>query len=210
MAARCLDGGAVVLRKSMADDRAELVDIDAKGTTRPLGEVASLRMQKRQGRFSVLPSPAHLLVLRKLDAKKGQEARPCVLSGEIRSPGALCDIVGFVGHASWHGELLVMEPSSSRSLFFDQGHVVGAQSTVQNERLGEVLYRYGVLDREQVQRCSDATAAGGVRFGEAAVKFGYVTRERLFSVAARQIEEIFYGVLLVNGGMFYFLESYDE
>jgi hypothetical protein len=115
-----------------------------------------------------------------------------------------------VGHASWKGELLVLEPSSSRSLFFDQGHVVGAQSTVQNERLGEVLYRYGVLDQEQVQRCSDATAAGGVRFGEAAVKFGFVTRERLFSVAARQIEEIFYGVLLVNGGVFYFLESYDD
>jgi hypothetical protein len=151
-----------------------------------------------------------MLLLRKLDAKKGAEARPCILSGEIRSPGALCDIVGLVGHASWKGELLVLEPSSSRSLFLDQGHVVGAQSTVQSERLGEVLYRYGVLDHEQMQRCSDATATGGVRFGEAAVKFGFVTRERLFSVAARQIEEIFYGVLLVNGGMFYFLESFDD
>src|SRR4051812_38268208 len=194
----------------MADERAEWVEIDAKGVARPNGEVASLRMQGRQGRFAVLPSPAHLLVLRKVDAKKGAEARPCILSGEIRSPGTLCDLVGFVGHAGWKGEFIVLDPSSSRSLFFDQGHVVGAQSTVQSERLGEVLYRYGVLDSEQVQRCSDATAAGGVRFGEAAVKFGFVTREKLFAVAARQIEEIFYGVLLVNGGMFYFLESYDD
>jgi hypothetical protein len=194
----------------MSEERGELVEIDAKGIARPLGETAALRMQGRQGRFSVLPSPAHLVVLRKQDARRGVDARPCILSGEIRSPGALCDIVGFVGHASWKGELLVIEPSSSRSLFFDQGHVVGAQSTVQSERLGEVLYRYGVLDEEQVQRCSDATAAGGVRFGEAAVKLGFVTRERLFSAAARQIEEIFYGVLLVNGGMFYFLESYDD
>jgi hypothetical protein len=194
----------------MADEREEWVEIDAKGVARPLGETAALRMQGRQGRFSVLSSPAHLLVMRKLEAKKATDARPCILSGEIRSPGFLCDIVGFVGHASWKGELLVLEPSSSRSLFFDQGHVVGAQSTVQSERLGEVLYRYGVLDEEQVQRCSDATAAGGVRFGEAAVKFGFVTREKLFSVAARQIEEIFYGVLLVNGGMFYFLESFED
>ncbi len=193
----------------MTDERAEVVEIDGKGIARPLGETASLRMQGRQGRFSVLPSPANLLVMRKVEGKK-EPVRPCILSGEIRSPGALCDIVGFVGHSSWKGELLVLEPSSSRSLFFDQGHVVGAQSTVQNERLGEVLYRYGVLDEEQVKRCSDATAIGAVRFGEAAVKFGFVTREQLFSVAARQIEEIFYGVLLVSGGMFYFLESYDD
>src|SRR5439155_15255118 len=180
-----------------------------KRIARPIGDSASLRMQGRQRRLSVIPSPANLLVMRKLEGKK-EPGRPCILSGEIRSPGALCDIVGFVGHASWKGELLVLEPSSSRALFFDQGHVVGAQSTVHSERLGEVLYRYGVLDEEQLRRCSDATATGVVRFGEAAVKFGFVTREQLFSVAARQIEEIFYGVLLVSGGMFYFLESYDD
>jgi hypothetical protein len=194
----------------MADPRAELVDIDEKGVARPVGDVSLLRMQGRQGRFSVAPSPSHLLVMRKVEEANGLEGRPCLLSGEIRSPGALCDIVGFVGHAGWKGELLVLEPSSSRSLFFDQGHVVGAQSTVQTERLGEVLYRYGVLDEEQVRRCSDATATGAVRFGEAAVKFGFVSRERLFSLAARQIEEIFYGVLLVTGGMFYFLDSYED
>src|SRR5262245_53531613 len=142
----------------MNDERAELVEIDPKGVARPQGETASLRMQGRQGRFAVLPSPAHLVVLRKVDGWRGLQGRPCILSGEIRSPGALCDIVGFIGHAGWKGELLVLEPASSRSLFFDQGHVVGAQSTVHSERLGEVLYRYGVLDEEEVKRCSDATA----------------------------------------------------
>src|SRR6478672_6445175 len=188
----------------MAGERAELVEIDAKGIARPVGETASIRMQGRQGRFAILPAPPDLLLLRKASAAKGEPARACILSGEIRSPGTLCDIVGFIGHAGWHGELMVLERSSSRSLFFDQAHVVGAQSTVHSERLGEVLYRYGILDHDQVTRCSDATATGAMRFGEAAVKFGFVTRERLFALAARQIEEIFYGVLLVSGGMFYF------
>ncbi len=194
----------------MSDPRTELVDIDEKGIARPLGEGALLRMQGRQGRFAVLPSPPHLLVMKKLEGTRGLEGRTCILSGEIRSPGALCDIAGFVGHAGWKGELIVLEPSSSRSLFFDQGHVVGAQSTVHVERLGEVLYRYGILDQEQVRQCSDATATGTVRFGEAAVKFGFVSREKLFAFAARQIEEIFYGVLLVSGGMFYFLDTFED
>src|SRR6266536_2057098 len=153
----------------MATDRDEIVEIDRKGVARPLGETATLRMQGRQGRFAVLPAPAQLLVMRKLEGSKGLETRPCLLSGEIRSAGALCDIVSFIGHAGWNGELMVLERSSGRSLFFDQSHVVGAISTVKTERLGDVLYRYGILDQAQVARWSEATATGALRFGAAAV-----------------------------------------
>jgi hypothetical protein len=195
-----------VVRMSGQSD--SLVEIDTKGNVRPVGPSAVLRLQARAGKFEVLPAPAHMVVMRALDTTT--DSRACRLSGEIRAPGVLCDIVGFLGHGGWRGELLVVDPDSSRSVFFDEGHVVGAQSTVVGERLGEVLYRYGVLGREAVTQCSDAAVAGGIRFGEAAVKLGVVSREKLFELTARQIEEIFYGALLVSGGMFYFLESFDE
>jgi hypothetical protein len=67
-----------------------------------------------------------------------------------------------------------------------------------------------VLTREQVDECGDATAKGEMRFGEVAVKRGFVTREKLFSLMARQSEEIFYGMLLVSDATFYFLEGYDD
>src|SRR5258708_4548860 len=191
------------------EDRDSLVEIDARGTARPVGATASLRMQAREGRFWMVPAPPHLIVMRQAVASS-PETRSCRLSGEIRAPGALCDIVGFIGHGGWKGELIVLEQSASRSIYFDQGDIVGAQSTVQAERLGEVLYRYGVLSREQVSACSDATATGALRFGEAAVKLGFMTREKLFGLTAKQIEEIFYGVLLIGSGMFYFLDSYDS
>src|SRR3954454_4856880 len=143
----------------MAGERTDLVEIDAEGIARPVGETASLRLQGRQGRFAIQPAPSHMVVLRKVAGAKG-EGRACILSGEIRSPGALCEIIGFIGHAGWNGELMVLERASSRSLYFDQAQVVGAQSTLQSERLGEVLYRYGILDQEQMARCSDATANG--------------------------------------------------
>jgi len=194
----------------MVEERDELVEIDLEGTARPIGERASVRLLGRQGRLAVLPSPAHMLVLRKVPDLKDSEARACVLSGEIRAPGALCDIVGLIGHAGYRGELLVLSPAANRSVYFDQGYVIGAQSTALGERLGEVLYRYGVLDREQVARCSELMAAGALRFGEAAVRSGFVAREKLFAMGARQIEEIFHAALLEQSGMFYFLESYDE
>src|SRR6185503_19148919 len=91
-----------------------------------------------------------------------------------------------------------------------EGQIIGAHSSVPNERLGQVLFRYGVLSTEQIAQSSDAAAAGSIRFGEAAVKLGFITRESLFAMTSRQTEEIFYGMLLVASGMFYFLDSYDE
>ncbi len=193
----------------MDDDPDELVEFDGAGNARPVGITAASRLRAREGTFRLLPAPAHLVYMRRAGAGEDFDKRRCLLSGEIHAPGAICDIVTFVGHAGWSAELVVIDRASSRSVFFDQGNVVGAQSTVESERLGQVLYRYGVLDAEQLAQCADATSEA-LRFGEVAVGRGYLTRERLFELLGKQSEEIFYGALLVAGGMFYALESFDE
>jgi hypothetical protein len=190
-------------------EKDDLAEVASDGTLRPVGDRAALRLQSRVGQYEVLPSPPQIIFLKSAGTGPEPPPRACMLSGELRSAGALCDVLSFVGHAGWKGEFLVHEPESTRSIFFDQGDVVGAQSTVIRERLGEVLYGHGVLTREQVTKCSDATATGALRFGEAAVKFGFVTRERLFDLMSHQTEEIFYGMMLVASATFYFLEGYD-
>jgi hypothetical protein len=190
-------------------DKDDLAEVVSDGTVRPIGDRAALRLQSRVGHYEVLPSPTQILFLKSAGMGPEPPPRPCMLSGELRSAGALCDVLTFVGHAGWKGEFLVHEADSTRSIFFDQGDVVGAQSTVIRERLGEVLYGHGLLTREQLTKCSDATATGTLRFGEAAVKFGFVTRERLFDLMSHQTEEIFYGMMLVARATFYFLEGYD-
>lgn len=193
----------------MVDEPDDAVEIGGDGTLRPLGHTALARLRARAGRFLALPAPKDLLVLRRAPAP-GTDARACTLSGEVRSAGLLCDVLSFVGHTGWRGELVVHERDAARSIYFDQGDVVGARSTVPRERLGEVLYRYGVLSREQVASCSEATAAGALRFGEAAVKLGHVGREALFGHMGRQIEEVFYGMLAVEHAMYFFLEGFDD
>jgi hypothetical protein len=184
----------------------DLVSI-AGGRVEAIGPAASLRLQAREGLFHLLPAPAHLLLLR--DARADGEARSCRLAGELTAPGNIVDILGLVAQTGWRGELVLFDDEGTRSIYVEQGSVVGATSSVPAERLGQIMYRYGVLSEEQVAGCVD-TAATSLRIGEAAVKQGFVQREKLFELMARQIEEIVFSTLLVERGVFYFLDSFDE
>ncbi len=185
------------------------VIVDADGTAHPVGDTALLRMQARAGPFDVLPSPEHWVLLRRASSRAGEAPRTCLLAGEITRPGALCDILSFVGQTTHRCELVVLEQQSARSVFMEDGYVVGGKSSVPAERLGQVLVRMGALTKEQAQHCADASAKGGIRIGEAAVRLGHISRERLFAGVRRQIEETFFGTMLTGEGMFYLLEGYD-
>jgi hypothetical protein len=96
-----------------------------------------------------------------------------------------------------------------RSVFFDQGNVVGASTNVDDERIGSVLYRFGALDAETRDRVL-AEARGGRRFGEVAIELGALTREVLYSHISKQIQDIVFATLLVADGTFFFLDGFDE
>jgi hypothetical protein len=185
----------------------DLVRIEPSGQVHPMGASAAVRFQARAGLFHVLPSPSHLLVLRQRGEGES-ENRPCRLSGEITVPGMLSDVLGLCATTGWEGELVVFDEAGTRSIFLSEGTAIGATTTVATERLGQVLYRYGVLDEKQVEACL-ASAVASSRFGEAAVKLGFVKREKLFDMIGRQIEEIVRGALLVSHGYFYFLDGFD-
>jgi hypothetical protein len=193
----------------MAKGRDDLVRIDITGVVHPVGETARVRLQGRAGTFHVLPAPPHMVVLHQAEGE-GIETRTCLLSGEIRDAGALCDVASFLGATPHKGELVVLDAGASRSVFIDSGYVVGARSSVASERLGEVLTAHGVLDDARLASCQELAAGQHLRLGEAAVQLGFVDRERLFGLMAVQTQEIFHATLLASSGAFYFLESFDE
>jgi Domain of unknown function (DUF4388) len=193
----------------MSDGRDDIVRIDADGVAKPIGETARVRMQGREGAFHVLPSPPHLVFLRQ-EAASALDSRAVLLSGEVHAPGVLCDVASFLGQTAKKGELMVLDPEASRSVYFDAGYVVAARSSVTGERLGEALLKQGVLDDKQLTACRDATARNPLRLGEAAVQLGFVSRDRLYQLMAVQVQEIFHAMLVVGEGAFYFLDSFDE
>jgi hypothetical protein len=192
------------------EDRDELALIDADGVVRPIGQAAADRLQARQGTYRVMGAPTPILLLRRIDESHRAPPRRCILAGEITAAGALCDVVTFVTQGAHTGELTVSERSVVRTLYFEEGRLTFATSTADPERLGRVLHDYGALTADEVTACATHAALGSLRFGEAAVELGYLTRERLFELTGKQIEAIFYGALLAEEGTFAFLEGFDE
>jgi len=196
----------------MKDRKSELVRIDSRGEAHPIGNVASQRMRARAGAYRILPAPEHVVFMRytgedgQRDAADGAVVR---LSGEVTAAGTLCDILALVAQTGWRGELVVLDGDAIRSIFFEQGNVVGAVTSVEAERLGSVLYRFGAITEAQHAQISSVTQAGK-RFGEAAIDLGVLKHDQIYSYIARQIEEIVFATMTVGDGTFFFLEGFDE
>lgn len=196
----------------MKEARDELCRIDARGEAHPIGALASQRMRSRAGAYRVLPSPRHVVFMRytgedgRRDADDGAVVR---LAGEVTAPGTLCDVIALLAQTGWRGELVIEDEERVRSIFFDQGNVVGACTNVDDERIGSVLYRFGVLDAAQ-REAVVAQTTGGRRFGEVALELGFLTREQLYAHISKQTAEIVFATLTVGDGTFFFLDGFDE
>jgi hypothetical protein len=188
-------------------DRADLLRIDSTGAAHPVGKTASQELRSRTGEWQLMPSPPHVLLLR----QSGDADVPVMkLAGEITSPGSICDVIALTAQSGWGGELMVLTEGATRSIFFEGGNVVGAVTSVPEERIGETLYRFGVVTREQLETMIEAAQRTGKRVGEAAVELGFVTAGQLFPMMARQVEEVFFKAMQVGDGIFYFFDRFDD
>jgi hypothetical protein len=180
--------------------------IDSTGTVHPLGRDASQALRARAGEWSLLRSPPEVVFA----IQAGEAGRTLRLTGEVRTPGALCDVVALIAQAGWGGELVVLEADRSRSIYFERGQVVGATTTEPTEKLGEVLWRFGAITREQLEEVVRTAEKSGKRVGETAIDLEFVGPEELFRMMARQVEEVFYGAVHVAQAMFYLFDRFDE
>jgi hypothetical protein len=187
-------------------DRDDLLRVDSTGTVHPLGRAASQALRAKAGEWRVIASPKELIVARSMTWGDAV----LKLAGEIRTPGALSDIVALASQSGWRGELIVLAEAGNRSFYFDGGTIIAATTTVPDERLGEVMYRFGVITREQLETIVRATSESGKRLGEVAVETGIVSAEKLFAMMAQQVEEVFFAAVHVSEGAFYFFDRFDE
>ncbi len=161
----------------------------------------------------MLPSPQHVVFLRYTgeDGLRDQEDGAIVrLAGEVTRPGGLCDVIGLLGQTGWRGELAVMDSHATRRLFFDRGNIVGVLTNAENERLGQVMYRFGALTAEQLQQLEHGMVNASRPIGELAVELGFVAPTDVFRLLRKQVEEVVLGVLTVDDGTFFFLEGFDD
>ncbi|MBA3549509.1 MAG: DUF4388 domain-containing protein [Nannocystis sp.] len=190
----------------------EMVLIDAGGSAHPLGEVATARMRERTGAYRMLPTPSHLVFLRftGADGRRDLEDGPIVrMAGEITATGAMIEVLAILGQTGMRGELVVMDGDITRSVFFEHGNIVGVQTNAEDEKIGMLLYKHGMLSEEAFLPVLERARAGD-RFGMAAVDLGFVSQEQIYKFLGRQVEEVVFSILMATDGAYCFLEGFDE
>ena len=153
-------------------------------------EDARLRLGRRAGDFELAAVLPGLVFLLEKDGPK------VAMAGEILTRMTIMEIGNMIASAAWRGELHVIG-EHHRAMRFDQGALRGARSNSPDDRLGEVLFRAGVLSRAQVREIAEQVGPNS-RFGELCVKGGYVDAGELYKYLQKQATDVFFNALIVD------------
>jgi hypothetical protein len=178
------------------------VQIQTDGSFKVLGAAAERRLRDRAGVYRLAVDAPGLLVFR--EDKDGGAGSRVAMAGELLTRTSVLEIVNVIANASWRGELFIHEDRYRRVLSIDQGALKYAWSDHPDDRLGEILYRHGLLSREQLDGLI-AEVGPTRRIGELLLDKGFIGRESLFQQLQKQIEQIFFSALLAKGGHYLFI-----
>jgi hypothetical protein len=193
------------------------VIIDADGHLTVDSE-AQRRLAGRPGRFRVVPTTGELIILQRVGWKPGERRDAShsvivpgrvVLAGEVDAVGGLVDVINFIHVSHWSGQLALVDGLVRKTLYFRRGDIRSAASNVPEDRLGAILYRYGVVSEEQLDQAVKAST-GMAKLGQTLVEQGSLTAHELYTYVRRQVEEIFWSVLSLRKGGFYFYRTADD
>jgi len=93
-----------------------------------------------------------------------------------------------------------------KRIFFTKGEVVFAASTMKEDRLGNILWRNGIISLEAVNEVAGQIGKGGARLGELLMKYGKLKPRDVYVGLTLQIKEIFLSTFLITDGYTLFLE----
>jgi len=183
------------------------VEIRASGEIRPLGKRLLRWLGKRAGRWQVVPTAENLLVFSRIGGQGAQDGRSAVvqLTGSLQAMGGIADIITFLGTTKRSGALVVLSGQVKKTIFLEEGDVRMATSNQPEDRLGALLFRFGMVTREQLEAAL-SEQQGKRRLGRVLIDDGVITAHDLYTIIRRQVEEIFFSVLLMRRGVFYFYQ----
>lgn len=191
-------------------DGSDRIVMGADGSIR-VGSAVEQRFRDCAGVYQVAVNAAGLIVLRREGRRNetGAGGR-VIMAGEIITRMTMLEMISVVTNSNWRGELHVMgSEGTHRVLTLDQGALKYARSNHPDDRLGEVLYRNGVLGRAQLDEVLRAVTPDR-RFGQLVVDYGFLDQEQLFQQLQKQAEQIFYGALIETGGSYVFCHPEDS
>ncbi len=98
------------------------------------------------------------------------------------------------------GELLVKARDFQRSLYFKEGDLVYARTNVIQERLGEILFRLGKIDRTQFWNIHKLIQGKNEKLGKVLVQRNILNQQDLFSALLTQVRVIAVSTFALDSG----------
>ncbi|MCZ7687140.1 MAG: DUF4388 domain-containing protein [Sandaracinaceae bacterium] len=181
----------------------DLVLIGADGAVRVAGRGAERRLRGRAGRYRLVADAPGLVVLREDGEGEASSGTRVAMAGELLSRTSVLEVVNIVATLGWRGELHIFDGAAHRTLAVHQGAVKYALSDHPDDRLGQVLYRHGVLSRAELDEILREVGPEK-RLGQLLLERSLLTQEQLFGQLQKQIEQIFFAALLTRGGHYVF------
>ncbi len=181
----------------------DVVIIEPSGSIRA-GRALEGVLRANAGTYRLVTEVPGLLVLRSDTAGGGAAHGRVLMAGEIVSRLTVMEVINVVATANWRGHLHVLGASGHRTLSFDQGALKQAASNAADDRLGEILYRAGVVERRVLDELLRAMTADQ-RFGSLCVSRGIVDQKQLYHFLQEQAKHIFFSSLLVSEGRYLFV-----
>jgi hypothetical protein len=132
-------------------------------------------------------------------AERGAPSRPLGEAGSLDQDD-VAQLVRDLYAAGWSGRLVLSRGDGEKHLYFDGGYLVAATSSFAADRLGALLFRDGLIDREGYERAQRAEAHDGRRGALALIELGLLRGDELYPAMRRRVEHIFFSVFGWDAG----------
>ena len=123
--------------------------------------------------------------------------------GEGVLPGLLREL--YVGRKS--GMLALHRGPDRRGFRFRNGHIVNADSSVREDRMGEVLVRHGHLTAPDLKRAIGFAVRDGKKLGTVLVELGLLKADQIEDALALHVHELLSKVFSWSDGTYEFTEE---
>lgn len=156
----------------------------------------------------ILHGDSRTLLLERVNATSGFAVpwdRDLVLSASVQS-FPLADILSMLHRSNKSGFLLFGFADHEKAVFLHRGEVVFASSNQGVDRLGECLFRSGILSMDQL-RDAEKRWDPNCRLGKVLVERGVLTPRELWDGVKLQVEEIVRSLFAYAEGNVYFWEG---
>lgn len=186
-------------------------ELPANPYSGPLSLSEELREQLEIGpndSLRLLQADARTVLLERVSETSGFAVpwdRDLVLSANVRA-FPLADVLSMLHRANKSGFLLFGYADHEKAVYLHRGEVVFAASNQGVDRLGECLFRSGILTLEQLKD-AERRWSPNARLGKILVERGILTPRELWNGVKLQVEEIVRSLFAYTEGGVHFWEG---